>query len=150
MISCRKLLAICLFALWPNFSLAEQLKLKAIDTHGKPLPGNVALVTFFHNDERVQRLELKTDANGEAYFSVPAVVATHMFVAVVPRTHQHWRCNWRGTCGISLTPEEAFRDGVAFYESEKRVKLRTNPGEILFIARGWTFWQYLIGPFFAS
>ena len=145
--SCGKLLAIWLCALWPSFSLADDLKLRAIDTHGKPLAGNVVLVTFFHNDERVQRLELKTDTDGEAYFSVPAPLPTRILVAVVPKTSQHWRCNWRGTCGISLTPEEALQNGIAYYESKKKAKLKTNPGEILFVARGRTFWQYLIGPF---
>ncbi len=144
--SYSKLLAIWLFALWPNFSLADELNLRAIDTHGKPLAGNIVVVTFFHNDERVQRLQLKTNAVGEANFSVPAPVPTRMLVAVVPKTNQHWRCNWRGTCGISLTTEEALRNGVAFYESEKRANMKSNPGEILFVARRWTFWQHLIGP----
>jgi hypothetical protein len=142
----EKLLALWLFVLWPNFSLADELKLRAIDTHGKPLAGNVVIVTFFRNDEREQRLELKTDVNGEVSFSVSEPVPTRVLVAVVPKIHQHWRCNWRGTCGISLTPEEAFRNGVAFYESEKRAELKTNPGQILFVARGRTIWQHLIGP----
>lgn len=142
----EKLLAFWFFALWPSFSLADELKLRAIDTHGKPLAGNVVLVTFFHDVEREQRLELKTDVNGEASFSVPAPVPTRVLVAVVPKIGQNWRCNWRGTCGISLTPEEAFRNGVAFYESKKRAELKINPGQILFVARGWTLWQHLIGP----
>jgi hypothetical protein len=141
-----RLLAIWLCALWPSFSLADDLKVRAIDTHGKPLAGNVVLVTFFHNDERVQRLELKTNAHGEAFFSVSAPLPTRILVAVVPKTNQHWRCNWRGTCGIYLTPEEALRYGVAFYESEKKADRKTDSGEILFVARRSTFWQYLIGP----
>ena len=144
--SYRMLLAIWLLALWPNLCIADELKLRAIDTHGKPLAGNIVLVTFFHNEERKQRLELKTDVNGEADFSIPAPVPTRMLIAVVPKTGQHWRCNWRGTCGISLVPEEASRNGVAFYESKKRAELKTNPGEMLFVARGWTFCQHLIGP----
>jgi hypothetical protein len=141
-----KLLAIWFFALWPGGSFADELKLKVMDTRGKPLAGNEVLVTFFHNDERLQKLELRTDADGEAHFSVSAPIATRMQVAVVPKTNQHWRCNWRGACGISLSPEEALRDGVAFHESKKRARQKTNPGEILFLPQGRTFWQHLIGP----
>jgi len=146
MSSYGKLLVICIFALWPDLSVAGDLKLKAIDTHGKPLAGNVVHVTFFYKDERAQRLELQTDVAGEAGFSVSASVPTRISVSIVPKANQHWRCNWRGTCGISVTPDEALRNGVAFYESKERAKLKTTPGELLFVARGRTFWQHLLGP----
>jgi hypothetical protein len=141
-----KLLTIWLFAFWPSFAHADELKLRAIDSHGKPLAGNVVHVTFSPGDGRVQRLELKTDASGEASFSVPAPLPTRISVAVVPKANQHWRCQWRGTCGTSLTPEEALRNGFAYYESQKKAERKTNPGEILFVARGRTFWQHLLAP----
>jgi hypothetical protein len=141
-----KLLAICIFVLYPSLSFADDLKLRAMDTHGKPLSGNIVHVTFSYQNEQTQRLELKTNVDGAASFSVSDPVPTRVSVNIVPNAMQHWRCTWHGTCGISVTPDEALRSGVAFYESKERAKLRTNPGEILFVARGWTFWQHLLAP----
>ena len=141
-----QLIFICLLVLWPDFSFADQLVFRATDTHGKPLAGNTVIATWLYAEGRKERVEMKTDPNGEARIVVPSQVPTQVTISVVPKVGQHWRCNWRGTCGISIAPVDAFRNGIAFYEMQKRASLKATPGQILFIARPWTLWQYLIGP----
>lgn len=83
-------------------------------------------------------LHLETDANGGAQFGLPEPAPAHLS-AQVRLTSENWHCG----CMVLVATGDLIQKGIAVL-SDKPIK--TEPGEILFLARPYTFFERLIAP----
>jgi hypothetical protein len=112
---------------------AQELKVRVINgKDGQPLPKQAVTVQFVNETPVTASspLRLETDANGEVRFGIPKPLPEHLHVRVA-LTSEYWHC---GCC--------ALRKGAKAND----VPARTEPGEILIIARPFTFGERLLYP----
>ena len=101
----------------------------------KPPPRSEAIVT------------LDTDANGEARFTLPQPAPLHMS-ALVRLTSEHWVCGCRVLAATADVIQMGIVDSVPGGKSKKAAaSLKAAPGEILFVARPFSFFERLLYPF---
>jgi hypothetical protein len=91
-------------------------------------------------------LYLETDVNGEAHLGLPEPAPAHLS-AHVHLTSRNWHC----ACMALLATEDLIQKGIAVPQLGPNAKnsdkpIRTEPNEILFLARPYTFLEKLIAP----
>jgi len=89
-------------------------------------------------------LHLETDMNGEAQFGLPEPAPAHLS-AQVHLTSENWHCG----CMALVTTEDLIQKGIAVSGPNVRASdkpIKTEPNEILFLARPFSFFERLIAP----
>jgi len=92
-------------------------------------------------------LTMKTDANGEAHFTLPEPAPPHIS-AQVRLTLEHLRCG----CGVLATTEDVIQKGIVGplpggQPKKAAATLKALSGEILIVARPLSFFERLLYPF---
>lgn len=119
--------------------------------NGQPVARqHVSLSLLYGDDETrpakydaIQRLD--TDANGAARFILPKPAPEHLSV-LVRMTSEHWHCGC-GAPPLVVTKEliqKGIVEGRELGPSGKSVT--AGPGEIVFVARPFTFFETLLYP----
>jgi hypothetical protein len=119
--------------------------------NGHPLPKQHVLVSLLYegSETKPQKYDavqqLDTDANGVARFILPDPGPAHLSVGI-RLTSEHWHCG----CGIPalvLTKELIQKGIVESRDLGSPAKpVTAGPGEIVFVARPYTFFEILLAP----
>ena len=129
---------------------AQELKVRVINgKDGQPLPKQAVTVQFL-NDTPVTAsspLRLETDPNGEVRFGIPKPLPEHLNVRVA-LTSEYWHCG----CWVMADTSKVVQEGITQPALSKGAKAndvpaKAEPGEILIIARPFTFGERLLYPF---
>src|SRR5260370_41102353 len=132
------------------FCFGQVLRARVINAkNGHPLPKqHISISLLYEKGEKIETkqgalLELETDINGEAQFTLPEATPAHLS-ARARLTSEHWRCG----CWALVATQDAVQKGIVegneLTTPAKPVK--AEPGEILFIARPLTFLERLLYP----
>lgn len=153
-LSLRYGLWFCLLFLAPPCFGQTIVKLRIINTNnGNPLKSQQILVNFLYGkgEERPTQyqptLRLETNASGEAQFNLPELPPSHLSF-VVHLASEHWHC----ACLELAETQNVIQDGIVVggVRNELRIHgqiLKAKPGEVLFVARPFTFLEKLLNPF---
>lgn len=131
---------------------AQSVKVRVINGwDGRPLPRQGVSVQFFY--EKPPKVtppqRLTTDANGEAQFSIPESLPEHIDVQLA-LTSEYWHC----ACGVMADTEEVLnllnkgilQDRRSNVPNAPLAPANREPGQIVFIARPFTFFEKLLYP----
>ena len=141
------------FLLWFSpVCIGQIVKIRVIDdTNGHPLQKQqISISLLYEKGERVPAnydalLHVETDVNGEVQFRLPEPAPAHI-AAQVHLTSEHWHC---GCTALVATPDLT-QKGVVVAEpghgSTRSASAKAEPGEILFVARPFTFLERLLYP----
>jgi hypothetical protein len=139
--------------LWISPSCFGQvIKIRVINgKNGHPLPKQQTTLSLLYTESEKQPakydaiLHLDTDANGVAQFDLPEPAPAHLS-AGAHLTSEYWYCG----CAIpvlAVTKEVMLKGFVAGRElSSPTTSVKAEPGEILFVARPFTFFERLFYP----
>lgn len=91
-------------------------------------------------------LQIETDANSEAQFSIPEPQPVHVNVRLA-LTSEHWHC----ACWVMTDSEKVIHNGIVQTAPTKKAKAstapaNTEPGQIVFIVRPFTFSERILYP----
>jgi hypothetical protein len=122
------------------------------DTNGHPLPKQqVSISLLYEKGEKVPAnydalLQLETDVNGEVQFRLPEPAPAHL-AAQVRLTSEHWHCG----CTALVDTQDLIQKGLVGPEpghgsTRSTASVKAEPGEILFVARPFTFFERLLYP----
>jgi len=89
----------------------------------------------------VASLSLETDEKGEAHFKFPQPPPTH-FSAQVRLDESRWHCR----CVILASTADLVREGIGGPLAKQDERYKAAPGEILVIARPFSFFERLFYP----
>jgi hypothetical protein len=153
-------LACCLVLSVAPCCLAQDAKIRVINgANGRPMPKLAVSVSFWYDkkyDKEIpanydRSLKLETDGNGEAHFKFPQPPPIH-FVAEVRMNSPHWYCG----CVILASTDGLVREGtvgpldvgpLGGKDAKKfAARYKAAPGEILVIARPFSFFDRLLYP----
>jgi hypothetical protein len=135
--------------------LAQEAKICVINgANGHPLPKLAVSVSFLYDKKHdeaiptnpVASLKLETDGNGEVHFKFPQPRPAH-FSTQVSLDESHWHCR----CVILASTEDLVREGITEPSTKKdaekfAARYKVVPGEILIIARPFSFFERLFYP----
>jgi hypothetical protein len=129
---------------------AQVVKVRVINGYdGRPLPKQAVFVQFFY--ERRPKisppLHIETDANGEAQFNISESPPENIDVRLA-LTYEHWHC----ACWVMADTEKILREGIVQVPptnvpNAPIAPASMGPGQIVFIARPFTFFEKLLYPF---
>jgi len=91
-------------------------------------------------------MRLETDVNGEAQLILPEPAPAHLGITVrLISEHWHWVC-WH-----FVAAQDLIQRGIAVTEpshesTRSSAAVKVEPGEILFVARPFTFFEELLYP----
>src|SRR6266853_4743202 len=117
--------------------------------NGHPLPKqHISISLLDEKGEKIETkqgalLELETDINGDAQFTLPEAAPAHLS-ARARLTSEHWRCGCWALVATQDVVQKGIVEGNELTTPAKPVK--AEPGEILFIARPLTFLERLLYP----
>ena len=137
--------ALALVLLLCPVCFAQSVRVRVINgKDGRPLPKQAISVQFFYEKPAKVSppLHLETDSNGEAQFSIPEPTPAHLFVHVA-LTNEYWHC----ACGFMGDTETVVHKGVV--EAPPKAPIapaNREPGQIVFVARPFTFVERLLYP----
>jgi hypothetical protein len=139
--------------LWASsFCFGQVIKIRIINgKNGQPLPKQQVSVSLLYNKKIEDSpakydalLHLETDAKGVAQFTLPEPLPEHLS-AGVHLTSEHWR-----GCAVPalVVTKDLIRDGTVQGQALATftTPVKAEPGEILFIARPFTFFEKLFSP----
>lgn len=144
---------VCCLLLWLSTScLGQEIRIRVIDaTSRHPLQKQrVSLSLLYEKSEKTPAkydalVYLETDLSGEAQFRLPEPPPAHL-EAQVRLTSEHWHCG----CLVLVATQDLIQKGVVGTElghrSGRSAAERAQPGEILFVARPFTFLERLLYP----
>ena len=133
-----------------NVCFAQELTVRVINGNdGQPLAKQPVTVQFLNETPTAASspLRLETDAKGEVRFAIPKPVPERLNVRVA-LTSEHWHCG----CWVMAETAKVMQDGFTQTAQTKNAKAsdspaKTEPGEIIIIARPFTFGERLLYPF---
>lgn len=145
---------ISFFLLW--FSAAcfgQTIKIRIINvTTGRPLgklPVSVGLV--YDKNEKTppnidKRFQLETDSNGDTQFTLPEPPPSHI-AAQTRLTSEHWHCG----CVMLIATRDLLQNGFVGGDPRNKAAraaapLKADPGEILFVASRFSWWERILYP----
>jgi hypothetical protein len=136
----------------PRVEQGQAIKIRIINgKNGHPLPKQPVSVSLLYEQsetkpEKYDAIQhLDTDANGVAQFSLPEPAPAHLGV-VVRLTSEHWHCGCDAPA-LVVTKELIQKGIVKGRELSSPAKSVTAaPGEIVFVARPFTFFEALFYP----
>lgn len=129
---------------------AQAVTIRVVNANdGSPLQKQPVSVTLSYSkgEKSLATLDFETDQNGEVHF-VLSKPAPERLSARVRLTSEHWRCG----CGVVVPTKALLQEGVvgplpAGQSEHSAARIKTAPGEILFVARPLSFWERLLYPF---
>ena len=136
---------VALFAcLLPSTCFSQAISVRAINGRdGHPLPNETVVAQFL--DEQPARVsspqQIKTDANGEAQIRVPHPTPKHLMIRLV-LTSEHWNCS----CGLMTDTGKVLGNGVLQAGNAHGVQVAARPGQVVFVATPFTFFERLLYP----
>jgi hypothetical protein len=149
----RYLACVLLLALAPScFAQAVTIRvINAVD--GRPLQKQHASVSLLYDKgERTPanyepNLSGETDANGEMQIRIPELAPAH-FSVMVNLTLEHWRCG----CWVMGVTQDLIQKGIVGPQPSAKsgksdAAIKAVPGEILILARPFSFLERLLYPF---
>jgi hypothetical protein len=145
--------AIWLFILWISPScFAQVITIRVINiTNGRPLQNQKVSISLLYNGgERPPTkyegiVNLETNVKGEAQFELPDPPPRQLSISV--RISEKWRCG----CRQDANTQDVIQKGIVAlspsYEYKKGdVVVKAIPGEIIFPARPYNFFERLLHP----
>ena len=146
----------CFLLLWITSSCSAQvIEVRVIDgRNGRPILkqqiSGVSVSLLYEGSETkpakydaLQQLDI--DANGVARFILPEPAPAHLSVGARLRSN-YWHCGCAAPAFV-VTAHLIQQGIVAGRESvSPAISVKAEPGEILFIARRFTFFEWLISP----
>jgi hypothetical protein len=117
----------------------------------RPLPKqNVSVSLLYDASEKAPakydaQLHLETDVNGAAQFTLPEPAPARVSVGA-RLTSEHWRCGCAAP--VLAVTQELMQKGIvkgSEFDSARH-PAKAEPGEIVFIARPFTFFERLMYP----
>ena len=146
-IGCMK--AFCWILLLSSLCPAQELTVRVLNAHNRaPLAKQTVTVQYLNERPAgaSSPLSLQTDSHGEVRFSVPSPLPATVDVKVA-LTSEHWHC----ACWVMVEAGKVLREGVAQAapsKSGKAIKdITSQPGEVIIMARPFTFGETLLYPF---
>jgi hypothetical protein len=143
----RYLCLICLLCVGSS-CFAQEVTIRVVsENEGRPLQHQPVTVSLLYGTGETPPatyepiLHLQTDANGEVRFEFPVPAPANMS-AQVRVDESRWHCG----CGVLVVTEELIRDGVVAGGGKSAAPLKASPGEILFVVRPVSFWEWLMSP----
>ena len=90
-------------------------------------------------------LRLETDTNGVALFTLPDLAPAHLS-AGAHLTSEHWQCGCAAP--LLVDTKDVIQNGVVAGRefSSRATSVKAEPGEIIFVARPFTFFERLLYP----
>ena len=132
------------------FCFGQVISARVINAkNGHPLPKqHISISLLDEKGEKIETkqgalLELETDINGDAQFTLPEAAPAHLS-ARARLTSEHWRCGCWALVATQDVVQKGIVEGNELTTPAKPVK--AEPGEILFIARPLTFLERLLYP----
>lgn len=131
---------------------AQSITIRVINSNnGKPLPRQgISVNLLYGKGERAPAkydatVRLKTDDDGEARLDLPEPAPAHLGFQV-RLTSQHWHC----ACQDLVATQDLIEKGINVQDGGKAKppagSANALPGEILFRARPFTFFEKLLYP----
>ncbi len=132
-----------------HFCSAQAVKVRVINGNdGHALPKQAVSVQFIYEKppNASLPLEIKTDANGEAQFNIPEPAPEHINVRAT-MSSEHWHC----ACWVLADTDQVVHEGIVQAAATKDTKasvapVNAEPGQIVLIARPFTFFERLLYP----
>jgi len=128
--------------------LGQKIIVRVVDSrNGHPLPEQQISISFLYGENgkasQGKPLLLQTDAEGQAFFSLPEPLPQHLSAQVHLSSH-HWRCG----CAVLVSTQDLIQKGAVGAESQKPASgaAKAGPGEIVFVARPLGFFERLLYP----
>jgi hypothetical protein len=93
------------------------------------------------------RLSIETDANGVAHVSLPEPAPAHLSVSA-HLTSEYWHCVC--TTPPSVASKELWQEGILVggESGSPKAWAKAAPGELLFVARPFTFFERIFYPLY--
>jgi|HubBroStandDraft_5_1064220.scaffolds.fasta_scaffold328211_2 hypothetical protein len=142
------------FLLWSGAAcFGQTIKIRITDVkEGRPLGKlTVSVGLVYDKNEKPPpdvdtHFLLETDSNGDTQFTLPKPPPSHV-AAQAHLTWEHWHCG----CAMLIATRDLLQNG--FVAGDPRSKaaraaapLKADPGEILFVASRFSFWERLLYP----
>jgi hypothetical protein len=136
-----------------SLSAAQSITIRVVDAkNNRSLQKqHVSLSLLYDKDELAPThyesvLQMETNSNGEAHFTIPEPAPLHVAVRV-RLTDEHWRC---GCITVAATKDVLHSGMLVGLPDSKSNKATSNiaqkPGEIVFLAHRLTFFERLLYP----
>ena len=148
-LSCRWWMFCCslLWAVLPCSAQTVTIRVLNVNS-GKPLIGQTVSVNFVYGSVEGTSgprslIRLTTNKNGEAEVSLPHPMPDHIWVEI-KLTSEHWHC----ACQDLVPTAEVIQKGINVPEGVgMKHPEASHPGEVIFGARPFTFFEKLLYPF---
>ena len=141
--------AFCWIFLLSSLCSAQELTVCVLNAKNRqPLAKQTVTVQYLNDKPpgALSPVSLQADNHGEARFSLPSPLPGTVDVKVA-LTSEHWHC----ACWVMVETGKALHDGfvqTAPSKSGKTVEAITSkPGEVIIMARPFTFGEKLLYPF---
>jgi len=132
-----------------QFSFAQAVKVRVVNgNNGDPLPKQAVSVQFLYEKppKASPPLRIDTDANGEAQFRIPEPPPERLDVRLA-LTSGHWHCGCLVMAGTEDVISKGFVDAAPPNKAKaSTAPANTEPGQIVFIVRPFTFFEKLLYP----
>lgn len=113
--------------------------------NGHPLPKQTVFVQFLYEQPPAASspVQVQTDGTGRAQFTIPEPQPEHLNVRVA-LTSEHWHC----ACWVMTDTEKVIRNGLVQTDrlNSPSAQVNAEAGEIVFIARPFTFFERALYP----
>lgn len=141
------------FVFWPGIDcFGHTIKIRMVNiANGHPLPKQpISIGLIYDKNEKPPanysaHFQLETDANGEAEFQLPDPAPAHV-AAQAHLTFEHWHCGCAALENTQDLIQKGFTAGLATGSTPPGASVKAQPGEILFVARPFTFFERLMYP----
>lgn len=129
---------------------AQAVKVRVINGYGgQPLSKQVVVVQFFYEKPASVSppLHIETDANGEAQFNISGSHPENIDVRLT-LTSEYWHC----LCWVMADTKEVLREGIlqippTNVPNAPIAPANREPGQIVFVARPFSFFEKWLYPF---
>ena len=135
----------CVFLLG-HVGFAQKIMVRVINGRdGHPLSKQTVFAQFL--DEQPTKVsspqQITTDGNGEAEVSTPEPQPRHLNIRLA-LTPDHWQCS----CWVMTDTENVVRDGIVQVAAmtKPNVQVTAKPGQVVFIAISFTFFEKILRP----
>jgi hypothetical protein len=130
-----------------HFCSAQTIRVRVINgDDGHPLPKQAVSVQFLYEKpvQALRSLDIETDGHGEAQFNIPEPAPGHISIRIT-LSSEHWHC----ACWVMANTERVVREGIVHAGAAKKTpaaSTNAQPGQIIFIASPFTFFERLLYP----
>jgi hypothetical protein len=133
-----------------HFCSAQSVTVRVLNGNDEhPLQKQSVSVQFLYEKppKASPSLHIETDADGQATFNIPEPIPEHIDVRVT-LTSEHWHC----ACGVMADTQQILRNGILQAAPSKEpnasgASAGARPGQIVFLARPFTFFERVLYPF---